>query len=160
MGNGRVFLRSSSCFRSISKSKFLVNRRSYLKCFSWLRHWTKRFCADFSWSDANRMQLIANKTHLSTEWDCSSPENSTEFFFQKFLEEILSKIVYFYNLVSFSPLPFTCYSFFFFCSRPNFIDKLAQKHLLHRLMSGMMSCLLLHFVYSLFQFKVSAVKNA
>ena len=103
-------------FYGISKSKFLVNRRSSLQCFSRLKHRTKWFCTDFSWSDTNRMQLIANKTHLSTEWDCSFPENLTDFVFQKFPEEIQSKIVYFYNLVLFSSLPFTRYSFFFLLS--------------------------------------------
>ena len=38
----------------------------YLPCFSWLKHWTKRFCADFSRSVANRMQVITNKTHHNT----------------------------------------------------------------------------------------------
>ena len=43
--------------------KFSANRGSYLQCFSWLKHWTKRFCADFSRSVANRMQVITNKIH-------------------------------------------------------------------------------------------------
>ena len=57
--------------------------------------WTKQFCADFSRSDANRMQVIRNKIHLSTEWD---------FVFEKFPEENESKIVYFYSVIyEFSP---------------------------------------------------------
>ena len=46
--------------------KFSANRGSYLQCFSWLKHWTKRFCADFSRSVANRMQVITNKIHQNT----------------------------------------------------------------------------------------------
>ena len=48
------------------KSKFSANQRSYLQCLSWLKHWTKRFCADFSRSVANRMQVITNKIHQNT----------------------------------------------------------------------------------------------
>ena len=47
-------------------SKFSANQRSYLQCLSWLKHWTKRFCADFSRSVANRMQVITNKIHQNT----------------------------------------------------------------------------------------------
>ena len=47
-------------------SKFSANQRSYLQCLSWLKHWTKRFCADFSRSVANRMQVIMNKIHQNT----------------------------------------------------------------------------------------------
>ena len=46
--------------------KCSANRGSYLQCFSWLKHWTKRFCADFSRSVPNRMQVIANKIHQNT----------------------------------------------------------------------------------------------
>ena len=49
----------------IPKKKYL-NRGSYLQCFSWLKHLTKRFCADFSRSVANRMQVITNKIHQNT----------------------------------------------------------------------------------------------
>ena len=38
----------------------------YLQCFSWLKNWTKRFCADFSRSVANRMHVITNKIHHNT----------------------------------------------------------------------------------------------
>ena len=82
-GRGLVFWRSSYYFMSISRlcisvplstsctnftvnSKFSANRGSYLHCFSWLKHWTKRFCADFSRSVANRMQVITNKIHQNT----------------------------------------------------------------------------------------------
>ena len=82
-GRGLVFWRSSQYFTSISRlcilvplstsctdftvnSKFSANRGSYLQCFSWLKHWTKRFCADFSRSVANRMQVITNKIHQNT----------------------------------------------------------------------------------------------
>ena len=80
---GRVFWRISSYFMSISQlcisvplstsctdftvnSNFSANRRSYLQCFSWLMHWTKRFCADFSRSVANRMQVITKRIHQNT----------------------------------------------------------------------------------------------
>ena len=74
----------------------------YLPCFSWLKHWTKRFCADFSRSVAKRMQVITNKTHHNTLINGMSlffPENSTDFVFQKISEKIQSKIVYFYSVI-------------------------------------------------------------
>ena len=80
-------------------------------------------------------------------------------FFKSFQKRFKAKL--YISTTWFRSLPFPSPVIpFFFCSRPYFIDKLMRKHLLHRLMSGMMSCLLLHFVYSLFQSKVSAVKNA
>ena len=48
------------------KSKFSANRRCHLQCFSWLKHWTKRFCGDFSRSVANRMQVITTNIHQNT----------------------------------------------------------------------------------------------
>ena len=30
---------------------------NYLQCFSWLKHWTNRFCADFCPSDASRIRV-------------------------------------------------------------------------------------------------------
>ena len=96
-GRGLVFWRSSQYFMSISRlcisvplstsctdftvnSKFSANRWSYLRCFSWLKHWTKRFCADFSHcfsrSVATGFKWLRTKytgIHLSTEWDCLFP---------------------------------------------------------------------------------------
>ena len=39
------------------------------------------------------------RIHLSTEWDCLFPENSTHFVFQKLPAELQSKIVYFYSVI-------------------------------------------------------------
>ena len=90
---------STSCTNFTVNSKFSANRGSYLQCFSWLKHWTKRFCADFSRSVVNRMKWLRTKytrLHLSTEWDCFSPENWTDFL----PEEIQSKIVYIYSVIN------------------------------------------------------------
>ena len=57
---------STSCTDFRVNSKFSANRGSYLQWFSWLKHWTTRFCADFSRSVANRMQVITNKIHQNT----------------------------------------------------------------------------------------------
>ena len=57
---------SISCTDFTVNSKVSANRGSYLQCFSWLKHWTKRFCADFSRSVANRMREITNKIHQNT----------------------------------------------------------------------------------------------
>ena len=57
---------STSCTDFTVNSKFSANRGSYLQCFSWLKHWTKRFCADFSRSVVNRIQVITNKIHQNT----------------------------------------------------------------------------------------------
>ena len=51
---------STSCTDSTVKLKFSTNRGSYLQSFSWWKHWTKRFCADFSRSHANRIQVMSN----------------------------------------------------------------------------------------------------
>ena len=119
-GRGLVFWRSSPYFMSISRlcisvplstswtdftvnSNFSANRRPYLQCFSWLKHWTKRFCADFSRWVVNRMQVITNKIHQNTLIKgirIFFPENSTDFVFQKLPEEIQSKIVYFYSVIN------------------------------------------------------------
>ena len=86
--------------------KCSANRGSYLQCFSWLKHWTKRFspvCTDFSRSVANIMQLITNKIHQNTLINGMRlffPENSTAFVFQKLPEEIQSKIVYFCSVIN------------------------------------------------------------
>ena len=56
---------STSCTDFTANSKFSANRGSYLQCFSWLKHWAKRFCF-FSRSVANRMQVITNKIHQNT----------------------------------------------------------------------------------------------
>ena len=40
------------------------------------------------------------RIHLSTEWDCLFPENSTDFVFQKLPEEIQSKILYFCSVIN------------------------------------------------------------
>ena len=56
--------------------KFSANRGSYLHCFSWLKHWTRRFCADFSRSVATGCKWLRTKytrIQLSTEWDCLFP---------------------------------------------------------------------------------------
>ena len=82
---------------------FSANRGPYLQCFSWLKHWTKRFCADFSRWVVNRMQVITNKIHQNTLIKgirIFFPENSTDFVFQKLPEEIQSKIVYFYSVIN------------------------------------------------------------
>ena len=56
----------TSCTDFTVNSKFSANRGSYLHCFSWLKHWTKCFCANFSRSVANRMRVITNKIHQNT----------------------------------------------------------------------------------------------
>ena len=84
-------------------SNFSANRGPYLQCFSWLKHWTKRFCAYFSRWVVNRMQVITNKIHQNTLIKgirIFFPENSTDFVFQKLPEEIQSKIVYFYSVIN------------------------------------------------------------
>ena len=116
---GRVFWRISSYFMSISQlcisvplstsctdftvnSKFSANRGSYLQCFSWLKHWTKRFCADFSRSVANRMQVITNKIRQNTP-EYTYHRNETGFSlrirqtFQELPKEIQNKIVYIHS---------------------------------------------------------------
>ena len=86
-GRGLVFWRSSQYFMSISRlcisvplsscctdftvnSKFSVSRGSYLRCFSWLKHWTKRCWADFSHcfsrSVATGFIVITSKIHENT----------------------------------------------------------------------------------------------
>ena len=71
---------STSCTDFTVNSKFSVSRGSYLRCFSWLKHWTKRFWADFSHcfsrSVATGFKWLRAKytrIHLSTEWDCLFP---------------------------------------------------------------------------------------
>ena len=91
---------STNCTDFAVNSKFSANRGSYLQCLSWLKHWTKWFCADSSRSDVNRMQVITNKIHLSTEWDCFFPENLTDFVFEKFPEENQSKIIHFNSVIN------------------------------------------------------------
>ena len=94
---------STSCTDFTVNSKFSANRGSYLQCFSWLKHWTKRFCADFSRSVANRMQVITNKIHQNTLINGMRlffPENWTDFLFQELPEEIQSKIVYIYSVIN------------------------------------------------------------
>ena len=87
-------------------SKFSANRGSYLQCFSLLKHWAKRFCADFSRSVANRMQVITNiviQIHHNTLINGMRPffpENWTDFPFQELPEEIQSKIVYIYSVIN------------------------------------------------------------
>ena len=85
--------------------KFSANRGSYLQCFSCLKHWTKRFCADFSRSVANRMQVITNKIHQNTlingmrlffPWEL----DKLDFLFQGLPEDIQSKIVYIYSVIN------------------------------------------------------------
>ena len=94
---------STSCTDFTVNLKCSANRRSYLQCFSWLKHWPKRFCADFSWSVANRMQVITNKIHQNTLINGMRlffPENWTDFLFQELPEEIQSKIVYIYSVIN------------------------------------------------------------
>ena len=94
---------STSCTDFTVNSKFSANRGSYLQCFSWLKHWTKRFCADFSRSVATGCKWLRTKytrIHLSTEWDCFFPENWTDCLFQELPEEIQSKIVYIYIVIN------------------------------------------------------------
>ena len=50
---------SNSCTDFTVNSKFSANRGSYLQCFSWLKHWTKRFCADCSRSVAKRHRKLS-----------------------------------------------------------------------------------------------------
>ena len=64
---------STSCTDFTVFSKFSANRGSYLQCFSWLKHWTKRFCADFSRSVANRMQVITVMIQFSALLPISAP---------------------------------------------------------------------------------------
>ena len=93
---------STSCTDfTVNISKFSANRGSYLHCFSWLKHWTKRFCADFSRSaGCNWLRTKYTRIHLSTEWDCFFPENWTDFLFQELPEEIQSKIVYIHSVIN------------------------------------------------------------
>ena len=94
---------STSCTDFTVNSKFSANRGSYLQCFSWLKHWTKRFCADFSRSVATGCKWLRTKytrIHLSTEWDRFFPENWTDVLFQELPEEIQSKIVYIYSVIN------------------------------------------------------------
>ena len=44
-------------------SRWIQNFRRTAGLYLSLRHWTKRFCADFSRSVANRMQVVTNKIH-------------------------------------------------------------------------------------------------
>ena len=93
---------STSCTDFTVNSKFSANRGSYLQCFSWLKHWTKRFCADFSRSVANRMQVVTNKIHQNTLINGMRlflPENWTDFFFHELPKEMQSKIVYIYSVI-------------------------------------------------------------
>ena len=93
----------TSCPDFTVNSKFSANRGSYLQCFSWLKHWKKRFCADFSrsvgtggrWYEQNTSEYTYQRNET-----VFFPENSTDFVFQKLPEEIQSKIIYFCSLIN------------------------------------------------------------
>ena len=51
----------------------------------------KPFSTDFSWSDANRVQVIMNKIHLSTEWDCFFLRIPQTLFFKSFRKRFKAK---------------------------------------------------------------------
>ena len=87
-------------------SKFPANHGSYVQCFSWLKHWTKRFSADFSRSVADLQIGCKWLPTKYTEYTYQRnetvvfPEISTDFVFQNLPEEIQSKIIYFYSVIN------------------------------------------------------------
>ena len=95
---------STSCTDFTVNSKFSANRGSYLQCFSWLKHWTKRFCADFSRSVANRMQVITNKIHQNTLINGMrlffSLRIGQTFLFKSFRKRFKAEIKYIYSVIN------------------------------------------------------------
>ena len=87
-------------------SKFPANHGSYVQCFSCLKHWTKRFSADFSRSFADLQTGCKWLPTKYTEYTYQQnetfffPEISTDFVFQNLPEEIQSKIIYFYSVIN------------------------------------------------------------
>ena len=97
---------STSCTDFTANSKFSANRGSYLQCFSWLKHWTKRKCADFSRSANSSKQDASDYEQNTPEYTYQRnetvffPLNWTDFLFQELPEEIQSKIVYIYSVIN------------------------------------------------------------
>ena len=92
---------STSCTDFTVHSNFSANGGSHLQCFSWLMHWTKRFCAHFSRSVANRMQVITKRIHQNTlinGRDCFFPWEFDRICFLKASGR--DKIVHFYSAIN------------------------------------------------------------
>ena len=94
---------STSCTDFTVNSKFSANRGSYLQSFSWLKHWTKRFCADFLGQlqqDASDYEQNTLEYPYKRNETVFLPENSTDFVSQKLPEEIENGILYFCSVVN------------------------------------------------------------
>ena len=83
----------NSCTDFTMKAKFSANRRTYLHCFSWLKHWS--------------VPTFLGQMQTGCKW-YTYQRNDTVFFswefdrvcFQKFPKENQSKIVYFYSVIN------------------------------------------------------------